>query len=59
MALRFKYTGDGSYLPGIPARDLSDEDIEALTPEQRADVAAATIYESATPTKGKPSREGE
>jgi hypothetical protein len=50
MAVKFKYIGDG-YLPGIPARDLTDEDIEALTPEQRKDVKAAAIYEAADDKK--------
>ncbi len=29
MAIILKYVGDGSFLPGIPDRDLSEEDVEA------------------------------
>lgn len=59
MALRFKYVGDGSYLPGIPARDLTDEDLKELTPEQQANVAAAAIYEAAGKTPKGDTSEGE
>ena len=54
MAIRFSYKGDGSFLPGIPSRDLTDDDLAALTPEQRADVDASTLYE-AIEKKSKPS----
>lgn len=40
MAAKFKYTGGsngpGANVPGLPARDLTDEDIEAMSDEQRA-----------------------
>ena len=47
MAVRYRYVGDGQYLPGIPARDLTDEDVAALDDARRAEVAAAAIYEAA------------
>lgn len=50
MSIRYRYTGDGAFLPGIPARDLTDEDVQALTPEQRAEVEASAIYEAVAPT---------
>lgn len=53
MAVRFKYIGDGGYLPGIPARDLTDEDLEAMTAEEKKAVrdnakhgAGVALYES-------------
>jgi hypothetical protein len=33
--VRFKYIGDGGYLPGIPARDLTDEDLDAMTADEK------------------------
>lgn len=32
------YIGDGSFLPGIPARDLTPDDIDALGPAWDADM---------------------
>jgi hypothetical protein len=58
MAVRYRYIGDGAYLPGIPARDLTDEDLAELTEEQRAAVAASAIYEDAGGKKPKASEEG-
>jgi len=40
-----KYTGDGSeYHSGIPARDLSAAEYDALDKEQRATVRSSPIY---------------
>lgn len=40
------YTGDGSaFHAGIPARDLEQEDVDALTDEQRAVLADSPLYE--------------
>lgn len=62
MATSWKYIGNGEFLPGIPARDLADDE---LTPEQRAEVAAnaaqpdgVRIYEQAG-AKAKAASEGE
>jgi hypothetical protein len=35
----------GEYLGGVPSRDLIQADFEALTDEQKATVAASSIYE--------------
>jgi hypothetical protein len=40
----FKYVGDGTYLQGVPARDLSKEDVDQLTDEQKADVTKSGLY---------------
>lgn len=55
MALRYRYLiADRSLThDGIPACDLTDEDMAALTPGQRAVVAASTLYEDVkAATKG-------
>jgi hypothetical protein len=46
--VRYRYTGDGtSFLEGIPARDLTEEDVAALDDVQRAAVEASDLYEAA------------
>ena len=37
-----KYIGDGSYVPGIPARDLSEGEVDQYTLE---DLLATGLYE--------------
>ena len=39
------YVGAGNYLDGIPARDLTDEEYDALTREQKRDVRRSGLYE--------------
>lgn len=65
MVTKFRYISDGAFLPGIPARDLSDADLAQLTPEQRTDIEAnaaqpegTRIYEKAD-AKAKAASEGE
>lgn len=58
MALKYRYLG-GGYLPGIPARDLTDEDMAALSDAQRADVAANAKLDGALYEDAKPIRKGE
>ena len=43
--IKYRYTGDGDYIPGIPARDLTAADLEALPKHLREGVDAAGIYE--------------
>ncbi|MCY4122544.1 MAG: hypothetical protein OXG72_16660 [Acidobacteria bacterium] len=43
--IRYRYTGDGDYIPGIPARDLTAEDVEQLAPRLLSDVNASPLYE--------------
>lgn len=49
------YTGDGGYLDGIPARDLTDEEYDALTREQKRDVRRSGLYkiEAAEPDESE------
>lgn len=44
---RYRFVGEaGQYLEGVPARDLTQEDVDALTDEQRAAVEASPLYEA-------------
>src|SRR5581483_551132 len=67
MTVRYKYVGmvegeEGQerreFLPGVPARDLTDDDLAALTDTQRADVAASRIYQAASKGKAPTEQEG-
>lgn len=40
----FKYVGDGTYLQGVPARDLTKEDVDQLSDEQKSDVTKSGLY---------------
>ncbi len=45
------YEGNGEYVPGVPARDLTDDEWLALTDEQKAQ--AKDLYRAEKPaTKG-------
>ena len=49
MAIRAIYKGDGSeYLVGIPARNLDEDDYQALDTEQRKAVRDCSIYDCKT-----------
>lgn len=53
----YRFTGSArtGYFTGIPARDLSAGDVEAMTPAQRATVAASPLYEwQESPDAGEP-----
>lgn len=63
MSKSIKFVGDGSeYLPGIPARDLTEEDIRELGEETIAAALAfrrpdgSPLYEAAGARAVKPSR---
>ncbi len=43
--------------PGIPAHDLTEAHMAALTPEQRALVAASQLYEAVKQEKARPAAE--
>ncbi|HZP94288.1 MAG TPA: hypothetical protein VFB20_15615 [Burkholderiales bacterium] len=67
MTVRYKYVGmvegdEGQerreFLPGVPARDLTDDDLATLTEAQRADVAASRIYQAASKGKAPTEQEG-
>ncbi len=40
-----RYTGNGEFYNGIPARDLSAEEYAALSEEQKALVDSGRVYE--------------
>ena len=40
-----KYVGDGTSFVGIPARDLTAEEVAALTPEQKLMLVASGMYQ--------------
>lgn len=42
-----RYTGDGEFHSGIPARDLSRDEYDALDKEQRAVVRDSPLYDYA------------
>ena len=44
QATAYRYTGAGEFLPGIPARDLTEDDVAALSDEQRALVSDSPLY---------------
>lgn len=45
----WRYTGDGEYYEGVPARDLDDDEVAALTEEQHAAVMSGRLYQRETP----------
>lgn len=40
-----KYTGNGAYFHGVPARDLTDDEFAALPEAQQAALLRSGIYE--------------
>jgi hypothetical protein len=40
--MAWKYVGNGRFIPGIPARDLTDKEVKELKVE--ADVEASDLY---------------
>jgi hypothetical protein len=61
MALRYRYLiEDGSLQHvGVPAHDLTDEDMSALTEEQRKLVASSALYEQVGKIAAKTATEGD
>ena len=66
---KYRYTGDGSqFYSGVPARDLTDHDFEALDEQHRRLVIEGSLYEPvveeppaeepATRSRGKVSNDG-
>lgn len=47
-----RYTGEHkSFFIGVPAEDLTKDEFDALSPENKRDVLASTIYELAEAPK--------
>ena len=51
----YTYTGDGAYISGIPARDLTAEDVNALPDHLKAALAESAIYRRVAKAKHGPS----
>lgn len=53
--MTIKYTGNGNYFPGIPARDLTDEEFSALPEPVQQSLLDSGVYvpEAATTTRRK------
>lgn len=43
--VKFRYIGKGEFYQGIPARDLTEEDVARLDKEQQAVLAASPLYQ--------------
>lgn len=55
--MAWKYLGDGSqFIPGIPARDLSDNEVKEL--DVKVDVEASDLYKRESAGKKKSADEG-
>lgn len=44
-AVTYKYVGNGDYLFGVPARDLTKDEFDALNDEQKDAVKKSGVYE--------------
>lgn len=45
--IRYRFVGEaGSYIDGVPARDLRDVDLELLSAEQQQAIADSDLYEA-------------
>jgi hypothetical protein len=54
MATKARFKGDGSeFLNGVPARDLSDDEYDALSDEQKAAVLGSTQLYSVRDAKAE------
>lgn len=42
--LVYRYIGEGAALPNVPARDLSEADVDALTIDDAAALLASGLY---------------
>lgn len=49
VKVRVRYVGNGKqFFLGVPARDLSEQEFDALEPGQQRDVVASDLYEFET-----------
>ena len=42
--MMYKYVGEGDHMPGIPARDLTEDEYNDLDPARQADVEGSDLY---------------
>lgn len=54
--MTIKYTGNGNYFSGIPARDLTDEEFAALPEPVQQTLLDSGVYVPETPTVAKASK---
>jgi hypothetical protein len=57
-----KYIGNGDFVAGIPARDLTDEEVAQLAPEQVDDLVMRGLYQKPADrkaAKNKPAEDGQ
>jgi hypothetical protein len=55
MTIMFEYIGEGSWIPGIPARDLTEEEAQAAGLEV---LRGSSLYEEVkVKSKSKPKKE--
>lgn len=47
-AIAYHYVGNGDHFVGIPQRDLSKDEFDALTDEQKTAVAKGGVYKKGT-----------
>lgn len=51
--MTIKYTGDGAYFVGIPARDLTDDEFSAMPEVTQRMLLDSGIYEQASAPRAK------
>ncbi len=49
--MKFKYIGTGAFIPGVPARDLTDADFQSLSEELQDAVSQSGLYSIANSKK--------
>lgn len=60
MTIKARYKGDGTeFLNGVPARNLSDEEYDALDTEQKSDVRRSGLYDVVSEAKATEAKKGE
>lgn len=56
---RYEYQGRGAFIPGIPARNLSEADVDRLTDEQVAQLATKHDGKQLYTKRSAPKGEGD
>jgi len=49
--VKYRYVGDGRWLPGIPARDLDGDDVARLPVRLRRRLTASDLYAAPQPAR--------
>lgn len=53
---KIKYVGDGGFIQGVPARNLTQEDFDAFDKDTQALILASGLYEISTDKPAKASK---